>query len=134
MKPIGIATAEVRQKTSDYDAPVNLGQAPAGWCSDWPTGGSWFPVLFETHSVVDGQSFGMLGDAALDKQIDAVAELPADQATAKWGELDKQIMGLYAVLPRYYSKIANVIGTAIGGAEADGTFGMPFFQNMFVKS
>ena len=29
-KPIGVATADLRTKTSDYDAPVNMGQSPAG--------------------------------------------------------------------------------------------------------
>src|SRR5690606_37334319 len=45
-KPIGVTTAELRAKRADYEAPVNMLQSPAGWCSDWPTGGSWFPVLF----------------------------------------------------------------------------------------
>jgi len=133
-KPIGVATAELRKKTSNYDAPVNMGQSPAGWCSDWPSGGSWFPVLFQTHSITDGQSWGMLADSALDKKIDDIAALPADQATAKWGELDKEIMSQYVAIPRYYDKMAILVGTQIGGAEGDATMGMPFFPNMFVNS
>jgi hypothetical protein len=43
-------------------------------------------------------------------------------------------MGMYIALPRYYSKNANIIGTRIGGAETDPTMGMPFFNNIFVKS
>jgi len=133
-KPLGITTAEFRQKTQDYDAPVNMGQAPGGWCSDWPTGGSWIPVLFKTQSIDDGSSWGMLKDASLDAQIDAVAKLPAAESTSKWGELDKQIMGLYLALPIYYGKMAVVIGTKIGGAEGDPTMGLPLFTNLFVKS
>jgi peptide/nickel transport system substrate-binding protein len=132
-KPIGVATAELRSKVSDYDAPVNMGQSPAGWCSDWPTGSSWFPVLFQTHSIADGSSWGMLSDPALDKEIDDVSKLPADQAAKKWAELDEKIMGMYIVIPRYYNKMAVVVGTGVGGAEGDGTMGMPFFLNMFVK-
>ena len=133
VKPIGVATAELRSKVADYDAPVNMGQSPAGWCSDWPTGSSWFPVLFQTHSIADGSSWGMLQDAALDKEIDEVAKLPAEQAAEKWAALDEKIMGMYIVIPRYYDKMANVIGTQVGGAEGDGTMGMPFFLNMYVK-
>lgn len=133
VKPIGVATAELRSKVADYDAPVNMGQSPAGWCSDWPTGSSWFPVLFQTHSIADGSSWGMLQDAALDKEIDEVAKLPAEQAAEKWAALDEKIMGMYIVIPRYYNKMAVVIGTGVGGAEGDGTMGMPFFLNMFVK-
>jgi len=133
-KPVGVTTAEVRTKTQDYDAPVNMGQAPGGWCSDWPTGGSWIPVLFKSQSIDDGSSWGMLKDPSLDTQIDNVAKLPASESTPKWGELDKQIMGLYVALPQYYGKMAVVIGTKIGGTEGDPTMGLPLFTNMFVKS
>jgi len=133
VKPIGVTTAELRSKVSDYDAPVNMGQSPAGWCSDWPTGSSWFPVLFQTHSIADGSSWGMLKDPALDAEIDAVAKLPAADAAPKWAQLDEKIMGMYVVIPRYYDKMAIVVGTSVGGAEGDGTMGMPFFLNMFVK-
>jgi peptide/nickel transport system substrate-binding protein len=134
VKAIGVATADLRTKTGNYDAPVNMGQSPAGWCSDWPTGGSWFPVLFQSHSITDGTSWGMLSDKALDAEIDADAQLPTDQATAKWGALDQKIMGMYVALPRYYDKMAVVQGTGLGGAEGDATSGLPFFVNMFVKS
>jgi peptide/nickel transport system substrate-binding protein len=134
VKAIGVATAALRSKIGDYDAPVNLGQGPRGWCSDWPTGGSWFPVLFESHNLTEGTSWGMLSDKTLDAEIDAVADLPTDQATGKWAALDQQIMGQYVVLPLYYTKMADVAGTGIGGAEGDGTMGEPFFVNMYVKS
>jgi peptide/nickel transport system substrate-binding protein len=134
VKAIGVATADLRAKKGDYSSPVNAGQSPGGWCSDWPTGGSWFPVLFESHSVTDGTSWGMLSDASLDAQINAVADLPTDQATSKWAALDQQIMGLYVALPLYYDKMAVVEGTGLGGTEGDGTMGLPLFVNMFVKS
>ena len=134
VKPVGVVTAELRTKTADYDAPVNMGQSPRGWCSDWPSGGSWFPVLFQTHSIADGSSWGMLQDSALDAEIDQINALPADQSTAKWAELDKKIMGMYVAMPRYYSKMAVVVGTNVGGAEGDATMGLPLFPNLFLKS
>ncbi|GGK80059.1 ABC transporter substrate-binding protein [Mangrovihabitans endophyticus] len=134
VKPIGVSTADLRAKTGDYDAPVNMGQSPAGWCSDWPTGGSWIPVLFQTHSIADGQSWGMLSDPALDKEIDAVANLPAEEATSKWAALDQKIMGMYIALPRYYDKLANVQGTNIGKTVGDPTVGMPLMTSMYLKS
>ena len=133
-KPIGVATAELRKKTGDYSAPVNLGQSPAGWCSDWPSGGSWFPVLFQSHSIPDGQSWGELTDPALDQEITDIANLPADQSQAKWAGLDQKIMGLYVAIPRYYDKLALVEGSNIGGGSGDPTMGMPNFVQMFVKS
>src|SRR5262249_52826417 len=127
---IGVPTAQLRTKISDYNAPVNMGQQPSGWCSDWPSGGSWFPVLFQSHSIADGLSIGFLSDPSLDKQIDDVANLPADQATSKWGDLDKQIMGMYVALPLYYNKMAVISGVNLGGVIGDGTMGEPFMPNM----
>jgi peptide/nickel transport system substrate-binding protein len=43
-------------------------------------------------------------------------------------------MGEYLVIPLYYAKSADVIGTAIGGAEIDGTLGQPLLQNLYLKS
>ncbi|MCY1140005.1 ABC transporter substrate-binding protein [Actinoplanes sp. Pm04-4] len=134
VKPIGVSTADLRTKKGDYDAPVNMGQSPAGWCSDWPTGGSWFPVLFQTHSIADGQSWGMLSDKALDKEIDDIANLPAEESTSKWAALDKKVMEQYVALPTYYDKLAVVKGTNVGTTAGDPTMGMPLFVNMFLKS
>jgi peptide/nickel transport system substrate-binding protein len=133
-KPIGVSTADLRTKTNDYKAPVNMDQAPRGWCYDWPSGGSWFPVLFQTHSISDGISWGMLSDPALDKEIDQVNALPTDQSTAKWAALDQKIMGMYIVLPRYYDKLAVVQGTNVGTTTGDPTVGMPNFVRMYLKS
>lgn len=134
VKAIGVSTADLRSKTADYNAPVNLGQSPRGWCSDWPTGGSWFPVLFQTHSIADGNSWGMLSDKALDAEIDAAAALPSDQAVAKWTALDPKIMGEYIAIPFRYDKMALVQGTNVGTTVGDATMGMPFFQDMYLKS
>lgn len=134
VKAIGVSTADLRTKTADYDAPVNLGQAPRGWCSDWPTGNSWFPVLFQTHSITDGQSWGMLSDKALDQEIDTDSLLPSDQAAAKWGALDQKIMGMYVAIPFYYDKMAVLQGSNVGTTQGDATVGMPFFQSMYLKS
>jgi peptide/nickel transport system substrate-binding protein len=133
VKPIGVPTAELRTKTADYDAPVNFAQSPRGWCSDWPSGGSWIPVMFKSNSVSDGTSWGEMQDKSLDAKIDEVANLPADQATDKWATLDEEIMKMYVGIPFYYTKMGVVVGTKIGGAEADPTMGLPFFPNMYVK-
>ncbi|WP_305790210.1 ABC transporter substrate-binding protein [Symbioplanes lichenis] len=134
VKAIGVTTAELRTKISDYSAPVNFGQGPQGWCSDWPSGGSWLPVLFQSHSVADGTSWGQRQDKTVDAAIDAVAALPAEEATAKWAELDKQMTEQYLYIPFYYTKAANVIGTNVGGASVDPSGGMPAFFNLFLKS
>ena len=134
VKAIGVSTADLRTKKGDYDAPVNMGQSPSGWCSDWPTGGSWFPVLFQTHSIADGQSWGMLSDKALDKEINDIANLPAEQSTPKWAALDKKVMEQYIAIPWYYDKLAVVKGSNVGTTTGDPTMGMPLFSHMYLKS
>ncbi|GIF18082.1 peptide/nickel transport system substrate-binding protein [Actinoplanes tereljensis] len=134
VKAIGVATADLRAKVGDYDAPVNTGQGPRGWCSDWPTGSSWLPVMFESKAISEGTSWGFQQDAALDKKIEDVANLPTDEATTKWAALDEEIMGKYVALPWYYTKMAVVSGTNIGGAVGDATVGMPFFPDLYLKS
>jgi peptide/nickel transport system substrate-binding protein len=134
VKAIGVTTADLRDKISDYSAPVNMAQGPRGWCSDWPTGSSWIPVLFQTHSISDGISWGFLQDKTLDAKIDQVASLPSDQATSKWSALDQEIMGQYVALPWYYTKMATVQGTNVGGGVGDATQGMPFFPELYLKS
>lgn len=134
VKAIGVATADLRSKTSDYDAPVNTGQSPRGWCSDWPTGGSWFPVLFKSSSVADGSTWGMLADKELDKKIDDINNLPTEQATPKWAALDKEIFEKYIALPLYYDKLALVQGTNVGKSVGDPTTSLPVLSSMYLKS
>ena len=134
VKAIGVATADLRTKTSDYTAPVNMAQSPRGWCSDWPDGTSWFPVLFESSSLANGLSWGQMTDKALDAEINAISDLPADQATAKWGAMDQKIMGMYIGLPFYYTKMGVVKGTNVGTTVGDPTQGMPLFQSMYLAS
>ncbi|WP_433294091.1 ABC transporter substrate-binding protein [Actinoplanes sp. CA-030573] len=133
VKAIGASSAVIRAKAGDYNAPVNLDQAPRGWCSDWPTGSSWLPTLFESRAVAEGTSWGMQQDKALDAEIEAVAALPAEQATGKWAALDRKIMGRYVALPWYYGKTAFVVGSKVGGAEADPTQGQPSYLGMFLR-
>ena len=135
VKAIGVPKAQVRKYTANYAKPVNMLWSPRGWCSDWPSGSSWFPVLFKSQSVKDLNSIGELQDPALDKKIDDVSALPLDQQAAKWGELDKYILETYLpALPFYYDKMAVVVGTKVGGAVGDPTQGLPIFTQMFAKS
>ncbi|BCJ42075.1 ABC transporter [Actinoplanes ianthinogenes] len=134
VRPVGVATADLRTKISDYKSDVNMAQGPRGWCSDWPNGNSWFPVLFESSSVGNGLSWGMMQDKALDSEIESIGALPAEEAATKWGALDEKIMGMYVGIPFYYTKAGVVQGTNVGSTVVDPTQGMPFFQNMYLKS
>ena len=116
VKAIGVPKAKIRTLTGDQNAPVNLGKTPAGWCSDWPSGSSWFPVLFKSDAIDLGNSIGQLSDKSLD------------------AEIDKKILQDYLPLvPLYYSGSAFPVGKNIGHAINDMTQGMPEFTSLYLK-
>ena len=123
-------------RLADYDAPVNMGQSPGGWCSDWPTGGSWFPVLFQTHSIADGSSWGMLSDAALDAKIDDDQRAAGRPSRRRSGsELDKEDHGhVHRAAALLRQEREHHRHQHRWRRDATPTMGMPFFNNIFVKS
>jgi peptide/nickel transport system substrate-binding protein len=133
VKAIGVTAQEYRSKVADYTAPVNMGQSPPGWCSDWPSPSTWFPQLFTSESLKENLSWGMLSDPALDAQINQLASEPLTQSAAGWGALDQQILSLYPIIPTGYSKAANVYGTQLGNVKIDTALGMPDWTQMYVK-
>ncbi len=51
--PIASTSAKIRDERADPDSPINV--RSSGWCSDWPSGGSWFPAQW------DGALVGLAG-------------------------------------------------------------------------
>ncbi|WP_328522717.1 ABC transporter substrate-binding protein [Kribbella sp. NBC_00359] len=134
VRPIGVPKAKIRTFTGNQDAPVNIGKNPTGWCSDWPSASSWFPVLFRSDALALGNSVGQLQDKALDAKIDAItAKAPNDQLK-EWSKIDKDILENYLpAIPLYYSATNSPIGTNIGHAINDPTQGMPEFTSIYLK-
>ena len=106
--PIASTTEKIREARTDYDSPINV--RSSGWCSDWPSGGSWFPAQW------DGALVGLEGmpNPANFKEADADAKQKdildgsADEAAAGWGEFDKFIEETY-----YPAVNTGYSGTAI---------------------
>jgi peptide/nickel transport system substrate-binding protein len=133
-KSIGVPKAKIRTYTGNQDAPVNLNKSPAGWCSDWPSGTSWFPVLFKSDAIGLGNSIGQLKEPALDTEIDKVAAMEPNQQLTEWPKIDKEIMEKYLpLLPLYYSASDFPVGKNIGHAVNDMTQGMPEFTSIYLK-
>jgi len=134
VKAIGVPKAKIRTFTGDQNAPVNIGKTPTGWCSDWPSGTSWFPVLFRSDAIALGNSVGQLQDKALDAEIDAVSAKDPNEQVKEWKNVDKDILEKYLpVLPLYYSNSNFPVGKNIGHAINDPTQGMPEFTSLFLK-
>jgi peptide/nickel transport system substrate-binding protein len=134
VKAIGVPKAKIRTFTGDQNAPVNIGKTPTGWCSDWPSGTSWFPVLFKSDAIDLGNSIGQLQDKALDAEIDRVAALSPDEQLKEWSKVDKLVLEKYLpAIPLYYSGTNSPIGKNIGHAINDVTQGLPEFTSIYLK-
>jgi peptide/nickel transport system substrate-binding protein len=134
VRAIGVPKAQIRTYTGKQDAPVNIGKTPTGWCSDWPSGTSWFPVLFKSDAIALGNSVGQLEDKALDAEIDAITAKTPDEQLKEWTKIDKEILEKYLpVLPLYYSSSNMPIGKNIGHAINDPTQGIFEFTSMYLK-
>ncbi|MFL6136150.1 MAG: ABC transporter substrate-binding protein, partial [Nocardioidaceae bacterium] len=47
--PIASTSETIRTDRTDAKSPINV--RSSGWCSDWPTGGSWFPAQWDGDLV-----------------------------------------------------------------------------------
>ena len=124
----------IRDQFDNPKAPINI--RGSGWCSDWPSGASWFPAIMAGGLInadsVPNMSF--LDEPEVNEEIDRILDIedPAEAATA-WGALDKLIMEkYYPVVVRYVGGVAMIRGSRVGGMTNDPTRGMPDFPNMFV--
>ncbi len=134
--PIASTSATIRDELNDPDADVNVRQQ--GWCSDWPSGGSWFPAQWIGDAIVPDS---VNNPSFLDEEdVNAEAariqnEASAEDAPGLWGELDKMIMEEYfpaAILG--YDGLAVIRGSKIGGFNPDVIRGMPTFKTMYTTS
>ncbi len=116
------------------DAPINL--RSVGWCSDWPTGGSWLPPLFDSTAPVGGgldNNFAFFAERAVDARIAAVQRLPLARQPAAWSALDKLIQTDYfPVVVTGYSGVATMRGSRVHGDFVDSVLAMPTWKNIWL--
>jgi len=132
--PIASTIETIRDDRTDYESPINV--RSSGWCSDWPTGGSWFPAQWDGELVgVEGMpNPANFDEAYADKEQDRILDtLTPEEAAPAWGELDEMIMTeTYPAVITGYSGTAFIHGSALGGVENDNVRGMPTFGQMFI--
>jgi peptide/nickel transport system substrate-binding protein len=133
--PIASTAEKIREERSNYDSPINI--RSSGWCSDWPSGGSWFPAQW------DGALVGIEGmpnpanfkEADADAKQKEILDGSAEDAAASWGEFDKFIEETYyPAVTTGYSGTAIIRGSKIGGMFNDSVRGMPTLADMYITS
>ncbi|MDN5854616.1 MAG: ABC transporter substrate-binding protein, partial [Actinomycetia bacterium] len=136
-KPYATTTDAIRDVLSDYDAPINV--RSVGWCSDWPSGSSWFPAQWAGELVgVEGMpNPANFNEPDVNKQMNKILDTMSAEETAEnqaWGKLDKLIQTkYYPAVTVGYDGVAILHGSKIGGLVIDNVVGMPYLRNIYIK-
>jgi peptide/nickel transport system substrate-binding protein len=132
--PIASTSETIRTDRTVYESPINV--RSSGWCSDWPSGGSWFPAQWAGNLV--GLE-GMPNPAnfkvkEMDDEQDRILDtLTPEEATKAWGEFDKTMQTeYYPAVNLGYSGTAMIRGSKVGGMANDNVRGMPTFARMYI--
>src|SRR3954447_2599185 len=132
--PIASTLETIRTDRTDPKSPINV--RSSGWCSDWPTGGSWFPApwagsLVGVEGMPNPANFKV---AEMDAQQDKILDTMTPEEAAKaWGEFDKTMeTKYYPAVNTGYSGTAMIHGSKVGGMENDNVRGMPTFARMYI--
>jgi peptide/nickel transport system substrate-binding protein len=131
--PIASTTDKIRDARTDPDSPINV--RSSGWCSDWPTGGSWFPAQWDGSLVgLEGMpNLANFKEQEADDMQKSILDGSADKAAAGWNDLDKLIEEkYYPAVNTGYAGTAIIRGSKIGGMYNDNVRGMPSFQTMYI--
>ena len=128
--PVAVGINQYYVVRDDPNADINL--RSGGWCSDWPSGGSWFPALFASDG---SNNYAYFEEKDIDRRIDKILRLPLDEQPAAWGQLDKSIQEKYLpVINIGYGGVAMMHGSRIVGMVNDNVFGMPTWKDIYVDS
>ena len=122
---------EIGRKDNPYDLYLT------GWGSDWPTGGTVIPPLFDGREIAEtgNQNSAYFNEPSVGAEIDRIGGLPSETERAKaWAALDKKIMTDFApTIPAYYDASYTLIGSKVGNAFQSDAFGYPSLMNIYVK-
>ena len=97
--PIASTSETIRTDRTDYKSPINV--RSSGWCSDWPSGITWFPAQWAGSLVgLEGMpNPSNFKQADMDAQQDKILDtMTPEEAAPAWGEFDETMED--EVLPR----------------------------------
>ena len=132
MKPIENSSYydEIGRKNNPYDLYIG------GWGSDWPTGSTIIPPLYDGREIVaeGNNNLSYLNEPAVSAEIDRVRKLPAAEQDAAWTALDEKIMREYVpVVPCYYDAAYELHGSKIGNPFLSDAYGILQANTIYVK-
>jgi peptide/nickel transport system substrate-binding protein len=118
----------------DPDARLNFRWG--GWCTDWPSGNSWFPPVFRSTDIAReglGSNWAAFSSKEVDNRIDAIPHLLLTEQAPAWNALDKLIQAKYfPVVVTGYGGVAMMRGSKVHNVVDDPTFGMPTWKDIWL--
>jgi len=125
--------------SSDREDPDNddINVRSGGWLSDWPSGGSWCPPVFQSTDLEEeglGSNYAVFSEPEVDQRIEEISMLPIEEQPAAWNELDEFVATEY--FPLFvlgYGGVAMAHGSKIEGFEVDTAAGMPTWKGIWVE-
>ncbi len=136
VRPVATTTEAYSTEREEVDSSLNL--RFAGWCSDFPSGGSWMPPLFQTTNLdAEGlaANYSVFSEKSVDQRIAEINQITdaTEQATA-WNDLEKMMQQKYLpAIPVYYTGAIQGRGSAVQNMDVDPAFGMPTFKDMWAQ-
>jgi peptide/nickel transport system substrate-binding protein len=135
VRPVASTTEAYSDDREEVDSNLNL--RFAGWCSDFPSGGSWMPPLFQTTNLEQeglAANYSVFSEEEIDQGIAEINQMDPEEATQAWQELEQTMQEKYLpAIPVYYTGAIQAHGSAIMGHDIDPAFGMPNWKGMWVK-
>jgi peptide/nickel transport system substrate-binding protein len=131
-KPFATSSKTLDRVKADPNAPVNLRFGE--WCSDWPSGTSWFPELFGSAASFAASNGLNFHEPSVDREMQRIARLPFTQQPDAWGALGTTLMTkYYPVIPVSDGAFAVLHGSRLRGVKPDYTYYMPNWKDLDVR-
>ena len=135
-QPYATTVADTSTLRADPDTKINV--RSSGWCSDWPTGSSWFPPVIQSTNIQEeglGSNYSVFSEPDVDKRIAEIQQLPINQQNKAWNDLDKLVLDTYFPLfSTGYAGVDMMHGSKVQGMNNDNTYGMPTWKDIWVSN
>ncbi|MFD7644346.1 ABC transporter substrate-binding protein [Kitasatospora sp. NPDC059795] len=104
------------------DKDKQPGLTSLGWCPDYPSAGTFLPMIFDGRAIKDKSNNGNMtrfNDPSVNAELDRIAGMDdLQKANAAWLALDAKIMDLSPAVPLIWQKKPVLVGSNIAGAYA----------------
>ncbi|OKJ15697.1 ABC transporter substrate-binding protein [Kitasatospora sp. CB01950] len=104
------------------DKDKQPGLTSLGWCPDYPSAGTFLPMIFDGRAIKDKSNNGNMtrfNDPSVNAELDRIAGMDdLQKANAAWLALDAKIMDLSPAVPLVWQKKPVLVGSNIAGAYA----------------